>query len=268
VVVLAAVAGCHSTDPIEAELRAREMELREVRDELACSRVHNQSMAIELRALRGEGYPSGVPGDHPPPVYPVRSIVLGRQTGGHPSDHGPGDDALQVQVEPHDAEGHTIKVPGSALTVQAVEISAEGLKRPLSEWEVPAEELRNTWRSGLFSSGYSVTLPWKVWPTSDRLRVIAQLRLLDGRAFEADKDVSVHLLPAPRHPAPAPAEVPTLPPPRSVPPSKPVLPEPKPLAPDKGPELPPADVPPPGVWHAPGPEPAAEMLHPVRIGDR
>jgi len=267
--VLAALSGCHSCDRIESELRSREMQLREVHDELACSRAHEQAMEIELRALRGEGYPSGAPGEPVPPVYPIRSIVLGRQTGGHPSDHGPGDDALQVQVEPRDAEGHAVKVPGSALFVQAVEITSEGLKRPLSDWEVPAEELRNTWRSGLFSSGYSVTLPWKVWPASERLRVVAQLRLPDGRTFEADKDVTIRVIPgAQAPPASPPARPqPALPPPKPSTPDVPTLPPPKPLPADKssGPELPPADVPSSGLWRAPPPEPAAEIRRPIII---
>jgi hypothetical protein len=277
----AAAGGCHGggqRDLVEAEARARELELHDIKGELACCRAHNQAMEIELRTLRGEGYPPGVPGDHPPPVFPVCSIVLGRQTGGHPCDHGPGDEALQVQVEPHDPEGHAVKVPGSALFVEAVEITPEGLKHPLCSWDVPPEQLRNCWRQGLFSTGYVVTLPWKVWPACERLRVVAQLRLPDGRTFEADKDVTIHLCPGP-HPAPAPPAsvqpapgTPTLPQPAPAsPPGAPVLPLPKPLAPEKssGPELPLPEKVPSGVWHAPEPEPAAEIGRPVLMtGDR
>jgi hypothetical protein len=267
-VLLVAAAGCHNSrrDLVEAELRAKEMELRDTKDELCCARAHNQALDIELRSLRGEGYPPGIVGGHPVPVYPVCSIALGRQTGGHPADHGPGDDALQVQVEPRDPEGHVVKVPGSALFVEAVEITSEGLKHPLSTWDVPPEHLRETWRSGLFSSGYSVTLPWKVWPTTERLRVVAQLKLADGRTFEADKDVTIHPTPG-VHPPPASSPgTPVLPAPKPSP-GAPVLPQPKPVPPEKspGPELPPVDNVPPGVWRAPPPEPAAEIQRPVLI---
>src|SRR5207245_2700158 len=57
-------------------------------------------------------------------------------------------------------------------------------------------------KGGLFTSGYVVTLPWKSWPTCENLRVVARLVLSDGRAFEADKDVKIHLAPG-VHPAPA-----------------------------------------------------------------
>jgi hypothetical protein len=278
-VLLAVACGCHNNrrDLVEAELRAKEMELRDVQDALSCTRAHNHALEVELRTLHGEGYPPGIPGDHAGPVYPVTSILLGRQTGGHPSDHGHGDDALQVQVEPRDPEGHGIKVPHSALYVEAVEITSEGLKHPLSSWEVPPEELRNTWRSGLFSTGYSVTLPWKVWPTTERLRVVARLRLADGRTFEADKDVTIRLTPGVHPPASSTPATPVLPTPTPSPspsqsPGTPVLPAPKPVPPEKpsGPELPPPpDNPPPGVWNPPVPEPAAEMRRPVVLtGDR
>src|SRR5439155_24466275 len=56
--------------------------------------------------------------------------------------------------------------------------------------------LRKTWRSGLLSSGYQVVLPWKAWPSSEKLRVTARFTLVDGRSFEADKDVSIRLTPA------------------------------------------------------------------------
>jgi hypothetical protein len=261
--MLAAACGCHShnceRNLVESELHSRELQLDMMKGELACSRAHNEALQLELHALRGEGLfahapPGVVP---PPPVYPVRGLTLGRQTGGHPADHGPGDDALQVLVEPRDAENQAVKVPGSALLVQALEVSPEGLKRPLSTWEVPPDQLRCTWRSGLMTTGYSVTLPWKVWPGSDRLRVVAQLRLPDGRVFEADKDVTVHVVPAAMRPAPvAPAPAP----------SAPVLPPPRPVAPtpSEGPVLP--DPPAPPTWRAPDPEPAVEILRPVPPG--
>jgi hypothetical protein len=259
---LAAAGGCRSNfDPVEYELRAREIQARELRDALDGCRAHNQALEIELRALRGDACAFG-PGVAPalvPPVYPIRALTLGRQTGGHPSDHGLGDDALVVLAEPRDAEGHAVKVPGSALLVQAIEITPEGLKRPLSSWEVPPAELRNTWRSGLLSCGYNLVLPWKLWPTAEKVRVVAQLRLPDGRVYEADKDVTVRPIP---HPPPAP-----LPAPPSGPP---ILPPPAPL---EGPPLPGSVLPVPtpeakgsdGIWHSTPPLPLADILRPAAL---
>jgi hypothetical protein len=109
-------------------------------------------------------------------------------------DGVPGDEALQVVLEPRDGDDHAIKAPGT-LTIQTLEITPEGLKKPLCSWRVPPDALRRTWKSGLWSSGYFVTLPWKVFPGQERVRVVAQFVLPDGRSFEADKDVTIRLVP-------------------------------------------------------------------------
>jgi len=279
--LLVAVCGCRSCDHVESELRGRENEVRELREELDRTSIYNQTLQQELRSLRGE---LGIPPDgHPPAAYPVQSLTLGRQTGGHSNADGPGDDALQVQVEPKDPDGHSIKAPGQLL-VQAQEITPEGVKRPLSAWEVPPEQLRRSWRSGLLTTGYVLNLPWKVWPSTEKLRVTAQFQLADGRVFEADKDVTVRLTPVNKRPAvvpdskPAPETPPAskpageggpflLPAPRLINPSKPDKPAPQDTTP--GPFLGAArETAPLNAWHAaepPMPPPATEILRPVPL---
>src|SRR5206468_2786386 len=89
----------------------------------------------------------------------------------------------------------------------------------IGKWEVTPEQLRQTWRSGTFSSGYFVPLQWDRAPRTTRVRVSVRLVTLDGREFEADKDVTVRPLPsvgggAGRGVAPVPPpDVPELPPP-------------------------------------------------------
>jgi hypothetical protein len=34
-----------------------------------------------------------------------------------------------------------------------------------------------------------------MWPSTEKLRVVVQMRLNDGRVFEADRDVTIHLPP-------------------------------------------------------------------------
>src|SRR4051812_596310 len=74
--------GCRSCDLVESELRAREDQLREVRAELERSQFYSQALQHELHALRGE---PAAPGAAPAAgqAYPVRTLTLGRQTGGH-----------------------------------------------------------------------------------------------------------------------------------------------------------------------------------------
>src|SRR6516225_9986683 len=52
--LLVAVCGCRHCDHVESELRGRENEVRELRDELDRSGIYNLTLQQELRSLRGE----------------------------------------------------------------------------------------------------------------------------------------------------------------------------------------------------------------------
>jgi hypothetical protein len=192
--ILLFTAGCRSNcDLVEAELRTKDINLRETKEELDRQHAYNCALQRELAVIRENAGPKMPPAEASQ-IYTLKSIALGRQTGGLNEDAIPGDEALQVVLEPRDGDEHAIKAPGT-LTVQTLEITPEGLKKPLCSWRVPPEELRRTWKSGLWSSGYFVTLPWKVYPSQEKVRVIAQFVLADGRSFEADKDVTIRLVP-------------------------------------------------------------------------
>jgi hypothetical protein len=198
-----AEAGCRNTsDKVESELRARNVQVRNLREEVDRCGAYNQALQQELATLRGEGV-TPLPGENPLPSYPIRSLTLGRGTGGLDEDRVLGDEALQVVIQPIGAEGRPLLVPGSAV-VQVVEFTPEGMKRPLSSWQIEPGQLKSSWKSGLLMTGYVLTLPWKVWPTSEKLRVVVQFRTNDGRMFEAEKDVTVRLSPTDRRDKPTP----------------------------------------------------------------
>jgi hypothetical protein len=249
--VLCVAGCCHHSDQVERELRHREHELNELRDAFEQSRALNMAFAQELcqqrqpspqPAVRESSTPEKTdsskpeilplpstapsPGDGKAaqqvvPANTIKDVVLGRQTGGYNQGREPGDDSLQVVLEPRDYDGSTIKAFG-CLHVTALEIVPEGLKRPLSSWDISVDQLRRTWKSGFFGCGYYVVLPWKCCPTTEKLRVVAQFTLADGRLFEADKDVTIHLphgLKPTHAPLPQPAveeSGPTLPMPHKV----------------------------------------------------
>jgi hypothetical protein len=218
-----ALGGCKSCDKVETALRSTEDSLRETREELARQGVYTAALEHEMRIIRGEIF--GGPPGQPVAVFPVRSVVFGSQTGGHDAPNGLGDDGLQVILEPRNAEGKPIQVPGEAI-VQVLEITPEGFKRLLSSWLIDKDMIKAAWRQGLLSQGYNIILPWKVPPSSEKLRLVAQFKLEDGRVFEADKDVTIRL---PKGtPAPAP-RLETLPPPRTpTTPTPPIRPMPPP----------------------------------------
>lgn len=213
-------------DLIEAELRTRERELADARAQLDQSR--NLNRAYEASQQRGAPVPvgGGV-------FLPVKEIAIGRGTGGLDEDGAPGDEGLMVVVVPKDEDGAAVKVPAS-VRIAAWEVTPAGLKTPIGEWDVPAEKVRPTWRSGFVSTGYFVAVPWRNYPGTEKVRIAVRFTTLDGRAFEADKDITVKLggsRPVGNPPAtpapvtPAPRREPLLPEP--LPPGAEELPPPK-----------------------------------------
>lgn len=275
--LVALCSGCRASrsEHVEQALRARDCDLRELRGEMDRLLFYNKALQQEVHGLRGDVPPG--PGMPEPPLlsqFPVRSLTLGRQTSGFDTGSCSGDSALQVVLEPRDCDDHVIKVPAAA-RILVLEISSEGTKKPLSDWSVSPEQLRVSWKSGLFGSGYTLILNWKVYPTKTKLRVIAQLLMPDGRVLEAEKDITVKLVPLGQQHTPVepdgkaapdggkaapngkgPMEDPFFP---AVPGVEKLRTPPKPV--DLGPNLPPP-MPPPGSstsasdWGSPAPVPS------------
>src|SRR5262245_21893207 len=79
-----AATGCRSCDRVESALRQRETDLRETREELEKTGAYTQALEQELRCIRGEPAGGVLPPNGEPPTlaYPLKSLTLGRQTGG------------------------------------------------------------------------------------------------------------------------------------------------------------------------------------------
>jgi len=269
---VAAGAGCRSnnTDRVESALRSTEECLREAKEQLHRQGTYTNALEHELRILRGEVH-AGQPGQ-PVAIFPVRDVVLGRQTGGHDSASGQGDDGLQVIIEPRNAEGRPIQVPGDAM-LQVLEVTTEGHKRLLSSWYIDKDQVKASWRMGLLSQGYNVILPWKVIPATEKLRLVLQFRLEDGRVFEADRDVTVRLprgavaRPSTTVVSPEPP-ITTLPPPKAEPPTRVPTPIPEPPTPlpepPKKPEVPDGPILQRPAHTDPAVRPAVELGRPGR----
>lgn len=211
-------------DVVERDLRNKENQVRELQDELHKQTWLNHAMEQQLSEQMQKPSTSSnkvVPADPGTAGNRVQEIALGRSTGGYDNDKYPGDEALQVSLEPKDTDGHVIKASGT-LQVTALEILPGGIKKVLSCWQVSPEELRRTWKAGLLSTGYQVILPWKAPPSTEKMRVVAQFVTTDGRIFEADKDVKIRL----------PMEIkPTVPQPQMIGPPVPTGPAPDPVQP-------------------------------------
>src|SRR5262245_54204286 len=248
-------AGCRtSCDRVESELRAREQDVHTLKDEVGRLAGLNEALTRELAAHRGEPGPDGII-HKPSEPYPMRSLALGRGTGGRGDEACGGDDGLIVIVEPRDCDDHVIKAPGE-MVVDVIETPREGPSRHLKRYAIPPDQLRCTWQSGLFSTGYRLSLGFDRWPTTDRLRVVAYFRMMNGRIFEAAKDVVIRLPPERmRRPLNSPPPAPTPPTPGPTPSTPP---SPTPPGPTPAPELLPGpkEEPPPHAPPLPPPTPA------------
>lgn len=182
-----------SYDLLEAELRTREREILELRGEVQHQRQLNLTYQ---RQPAWDGYAQhggGTPPTGAAPTMPLKEIALGSGTGGVDEDGKPGDESLMVAIVPRDDDGTAVKVPGQAV-IAAYEISPQGLKTQIGQWNVTPDQLRRAWKSGLLSSGYFVPLQWDRLPGTDRLRIVVRFTSNDGQSFEADKDVTVRVL--------------------------------------------------------------------------
>ncbi|MSQ97192.1 MAG: hypothetical protein EXR98_21935 [Gemmataceae bacterium] len=185
-------AGCRNkTDLVEAELRSRDRQYRESLEEQQRSEFRIMSLQREIEALR-QG--AKITPEQAAQTFGLKRIVLGRATGGLDSDGLPGEEMLQVVVEPRDGEEHSIKAPGS-LQIIALEITPQGIKTPLCQWDIPPEQVRQSWKQGLLSTGYTLTLPWKTFPVTEQVRVVVRFVTPDQRMYEADKDIKVRAVP-------------------------------------------------------------------------
>lgn len=209
------VSGCKSrSDLVEAELRTREREVRDLRAALQRSEMFNAALTQPAAApIPPFSPPPGYSGDAVAPPAAVMSgtvkeVVLGRGTGGVDNDGIAGDEALVIVAIPKDTDGSALKVPGK-LVIQVFEFTAEGQKVPFCHWVIPPADLQKLWKNGLLATGYHVTLPWKAWPNSPKLRVVIQFTTVaDNRTFEAERDITIRLpsgAPRPGTVVPAPA---------------------------------------------------------------
>ncbi len=191
--ILTGALGCRGNcDLVENELRLKERQLEELKQEIARRECDIHALETELEQYQRQFHKTGTPMISQPLV--VKRVTLGRLTGGYDEDPNcPGDEALQVLVEPRDCDDQSVKMPGS-VHIEAFEINPQGIKLPLSAWDIPSRELRKKWDTPVFGGpAYRIILPWKTWPSTDRLRVVIHFITHDGQRFEADRDVTIRL---------------------------------------------------------------------------
>lgn len=197
VLLAAALCGCASSrsqDLLEARLREQEEMLSSYQSQLDRMERDLELARRESDDLRGrlagnEGM--AVPADEADAHYRAMGVQFSPlMTGGADLDQRPGDDAVAVVVFPHDAEGETVKLPGS-MQIEAFDLSRpEGAQR-IGQWSFNMTETRRHWHKGVIQSGYQFELPWQEPPQSDKVLLHGRLVTTDGRQFDATHTIRV-----------------------------------------------------------------------------
>lgn len=194
VVLAFAGAGCKTCDLVEAELRAQTAKLDEAETQVLLKDAEIETLRATVNSMRGELKERG---STAPPETIYRSIGLsrvsvGQMTGGRDFDRDGKDDALQVVIVPHDYDNDVFKCPGTA-AIDVFEEGASGVKRNIGHWDIDQPQLKSGWRSTVLGQGYQVVLPWQTMPDRPKLRVVVHFQTLDGREFQAERDLTVSL---------------------------------------------------------------------------
>jgi hypothetical protein len=94
--------------------------------------------------------------------YPVE-IRLVRRTGGVNTDGKPGDDAVNVYIQPIDRNGDIVKAAGE-IDVQLYDLAEPDDRQLVGEMHVPLDEAGKAWYGQLMTQHFTVVCPWKNGP--------------------------------------------------------------------------------------------------------
>jgi hypothetical protein len=147
----------------------------------------------------------------------VTQITLNRKlTGGHNADGQPGDDGLMVVVEPLDAKGDLLEIPGE-VSVVVLDPAQEGEAARVARWDFTAEEAAEHIKRTPMGDGLHFELRWPHGPPANRdLNLYVRYTTPEGKKLQVEKKIEVEVPGAPKNdaapawtkadkPAPAPA---------------------------------------------------------------
>jgi hypothetical protein len=191
-------AGCtlRQNTALENELRIHEdrvfalqHELLQTKQELAAARRESEHLR-EQANLDGEHVLAAEQADVLFRAEGLRINTL--LTGGLDEDGRPGDELLSLVLEPFDADGGTLKLPGN-LAVEISDPAADDESEIVGEWAFSAEDVRKAWHAGFIVTGFKFRLPLAASLQHETLVVHARLSTTDGRVFDATETVKVRV---------------------------------------------------------------------------
>ncbi len=118
-------------------------------------------------------------------------VINARLTGGVELDDQPGDDGLNVLIEPRNKQGHFVAVP-SAMTIVLLDPALAAQSARVAKWEIDEQAARLALKSGTQKQGMSFRLPWPGdKPEHEHLNLYVRYHNPSGVALEADRQIRV-----------------------------------------------------------------------------
>jgi hypothetical protein len=180
--------GCHHRDLVEAELRYRNRQVRELRRQVSqkAAEVHT----LETMLKESSGTTPCVDGkETPETVYrreAMSRVSLAMSTGVKDMDRDGIEDSMQFTIVCHDYDGDAFKCPGR-VDLELAAVQESGVIKPVANWQMEPDRLRSTWKASVLSNGYQVIVPMPVLEQSKRWKGIVRFTTLDGRVFQDER---------------------------------------------------------------------------------
>lgn len=129
---------------------------------------------------------------HGPIDQLVEQITLNRKlTGGHNVDGHPGDDGVMVVVEPLNAAGDLVEVPGE-ISIVVLDPAVEGEAARVARWDFNAQEAAGHLKRTPMGDGLHFDLRWPHSPPVHRvLNLYVRYTTADGRRLQVEKQIEV-----------------------------------------------------------------------------
>ncbi len=122
----------------------------------------------------------------------VTKILLNRRlTGGYDFDGRPGHEGVMVVIEPQNAQGQYVSVPG-ALLIEVTDPGKQGMAAQVGKWRFDALESAAYFKESLLGRGAHLQLPWPGEPPDhQRLRLTVVYDTIEGRKLRAEKMIKI-----------------------------------------------------------------------------
>jgi len=123
---------------------------------------------------------------------PITEIVINKSvTQGKNSDGRPGDDGIELLIQPKTADGSVVDETGN-LTIHLMDPAADEAERQIGQWTFLQEEAILFFAEDeLDNRGILLNLKWEMIPINKRLTVYVRFETTDGRIMETTSDIII-----------------------------------------------------------------------------